>query len=289
MGLADTLVDRRYVSRYAIEPIGLTISVGGTPTNADASVQVTMETTDEPPVTVFTRAADNPDIGVYEVTLSSVETSNPGFYTVTWSYVLGSVAQVYVGNLEIGEPSPAYDNLDEGFKAIIESAYMRFADLFDSPYGGPHLQVYFQSRFGRGRMAQLLGVAINRLNTISQPRMTYSLDTTNNPFPFAQWGGLAEHALYVETIKHLIRSYTEQPEAMNVAVARHDRRDYMSRWQSVLSMEEADLRAELETFKIAHMGLSHPRVLVSGGVFGKYGPTRLPGTPAQPRFWSRIY
>lgn len=288
MGLADTLVDRRYLSRYSIETIGLTISSGGVPTQADGTVTVTVASVADPPVTVFTRDADNPATGVYEVTLSSVETGTPGYYTATWTYSLGSVAQMYVGNLEVGEPSPAYDNLDEGFKEIVENTYLRFADLFDSPYGGPHLQVYFQSRFGRGRMAQLLQIAVNRLNTVAQPHQTYSLDASN-PFPYAQWGGLLEHACYVETIKHLIRSYVEQPEAQGVAVARLDRRDYMSRWQSVLSMEEADLKAELDVFKISSMGLGRSHALVSGGVYGKYGPTRLPGTPAQPRYWARVY
>lgn len=287
--LADSLIDRRYVSRYAIEAFGFRLLRAGVPASADGDVAVLMEGITNPPGAVFNRLADETEPGVYEILLSSQDTSTPGIYRMEWTYTLDGAPQVFVGHLEVGESSQAYDRLTDGFKGVIESAYIRFADLFDSPNGGPHLQVYFQTNFGRGRMAQLLQVAVQRLNIAAQPHMTYSLDPQANPFPFAKWGGLLDQALYIECIKHLIRSYVEQPDAVGVAVARQDRRDYMSRWQSVLDAEQREFASAFEGFKIAHMGLGRPHVLVSGGVYGNYGPTRLPGTPAQPRYWSRVY
>ena len=287
--LSRALSDRRYVSQYAVETLGLQVRRAGVAADADGPVMVAFQSVDAHPGVVFTREATHPEAGVYEVTLSSVETSSPGLYTLTWTYALDGVDQIFVGYVEVGESSPTYDGLDLGFKGIVESAWIRFADLFDSPDGGPHLQVYFQSRFGRERMAQLLGIALGRLNTVAQPRTTYTLDPQAKPFPYAQWGPLLEQALYIECLKHLIRSYVEQPETLGVVVARLDRRDYMSRWETVLRMEERDFTAQMEHFKIAHMGLGRPRVLVSGGVYGSYGPTRLPGSPAQPRYWARFY
>ena len=288
--LSDLLVDRKYISRYSIEPFTFELKIGGVPADADfGQVIVSFDGAQDPPGNIFQRLAARLDVGVYQVTLSSVDTSLPGLYQMAWLYEINSTPQIFVGHVEVGESSPAYDALDTGFKAIIESAYIRFADLFDSPYGGPHLQVYFQSHFNRNRMAQLLQIALNRLNTISQPHMSYSLDPAAKPFPYEQWGGLLDQALYIECLKHLIRSYTEQPEAQGVNVARLDRRDYMQRWQTVLDQEVRDFAGPMDVFKMAHMGLGRPHVLVSGGVFGNYGPTRLPGTPAQPRAWSRGY
>lgn len=287
--LSRVLSERKFVSLYSIETLGLQVRRSGTLAAADGPVTATFQSLDADPGTVFTRVATSPEPGVYEVTLSSGDTSSPGFYTLVWTYTLDGVEQVYVGYVEVGEASPTYDGLDLGFKGIIESAYVRFADLFDSPQGGPHLQVYFQSKFGRERMAQLLGIALGRLNTVAQPRMTYTLDPLAGGFPYAQWGALLDQALYIECLKHLIRSYVEQPEVQGVVVARHDRRDYMNRWQSVLDMEQRDFERQMEVFKIAHMGLGRPRVLVSGGIYGSYGPTRIPGNPAQPRYWARFY
>jgi len=287
--LSGIFSDRRYVSMYRVEALGFHVLRSGAATDADGDVIATFQSLDESPGTLFTRVATKTDTGVYEVTLSSAETSYPGIFTLLWNYWLDGIEQNYVGYVEVGQPSPTYDSLDIGFQGIIESTYIRFADLFDSPEGGPHLAVYFQSHFGRERMAQLLRIALGRLNTISQPRTTYTLDPDAQPFPYAQWGPLLEQALYIECVKHLIRSYTEQPDTMGVVVARLDRRDYMSRWQSVLSMEQKDFDSQLEVFKIAHMGLGRSRVLVSGGIYGSYGPTRIPGNPAQPRWWARFY
>jgi hypothetical protein len=287
---ADQLGERQYVSQYAADKVGVVVHKAGVPADADANlVTVTMKTLDDV-TTVFSRDADHPATGTYETTLLSSESATPGLYKLTWDYTVDSTPQSYVGIVEVGEASPTYDSLSIGFKGIVESAWMRFADLFDSPVGGPHLQVYFQSRFTRGRMAQLLNIAVGKLNTYAQPHTTYSLDTSGKPFPFEQWGGLLDEALYIEALKHLIRSYVEQPAAEAVSVSRLDRRDYMQRWADVLQMEQVDFKEQAEVFKIAHMGLSKSRVLVGGGVYGNYGPTRIAGSvAARPRYWARFY
>jgi hypothetical protein len=292
MAFSDDLGERQYASQYGTPSVGFVVHRAGVPGDADANeVTVRMETLDGTTV-VFERPALHPSTGTYEVILTSAETQSPGLFKMTWSYAIDGLPQTFVSLLEVGESSPAYDRLDEGMKAVVESAWIRFADLFDSPQGGPHLQVYFQTRFGRGRMAQLLGIALGRLNTIAQPHTTYSLEGPPNgkQFPLAQWGGLLDQALYIEAIKHLIRSYVEQPEPVGVNVARLDRRDYMQRWESILNMEQADLKGSLDVFKMAHMGLGRPSVLVSGGVYGTYGPTRLShSAAARPRYYARFH
>lgn len=287
---SELLGDRQYASQYSADTVvGFVVHKLGVPANADSSVTVSMQTLDGT-ATVFSRSATNPAPGVYQTTLSSLETASPGIYRITFNYTISSVPQVYVGLLEVGVSSPAYDVLPSTMKGVVEQVWIRFADLFDSPSGGPHLQVYFQTRFTRNRMAQLLQMAMNKLNTISQPQMTFTLDPAGPQFPLAQFAGVLDSALYIEALKHLIRSYVEQPMPENVQVARQDRRDYMDRWERVLQMELNDFTRQSEIFKMAYMGLSKPRVLVSGGVFGNYGPIRLPGNAmARPHLWARYY
>lgn len=290
--VAEMLGERQYVSRYSNEQIGLEVRKSGARADADGNaVTVRMEALDGSS-SVFERAAERVDLGLYETNISSVESAAPGFYRMVWTYSLDGIPQTFEGIVEVGESSPAYDALDTGMKGVVEAVWLRLADLFDSPNGGPHLQVYFQTRFNRNRMAQLLRTALGTLNTVAQPHMTYTLagPPEGNQFPYAQWGALLEQALWIEVLKHLRRSYVEQPVAEAVNVARMDRRDYMARWGEILADEVETFKGQLDGFKIAHMGLSRPHVLVSGGVYGSYGPSRLPhAAAARPRYWLRGY
>lgn len=283
--------ERQYVSRFSADVLGLSVQRDGIPADVDGfavSVSMTNEATG---AVVFTRPATNVGVGLYEVALTSSDTDVVGNYRILWSYVMDGVGETYETYIQVGESAPDYDRLEPGFKDIVDSVWMRFADLFDSPFGGPNLQTYFQTHFGRNRLAQLLRVAVGLLNTTAQPFQTYSIDGVEaKRFPIVAWGPLLETALYVETLKHLRRSYTEQPAFVGGNVTRLDRRDYWDRWGVILEEERAQLKSQLEVFKISNMGLGKPKVLVSGGVYGRYGPNRLPGSAAaRPRYWTRFY
>lgn len=292
--LQQTQVDpreRRYLSPYSTTGFGLSLGKDGEPADADGPVSVTMhnEATQEE---VISREASLVSTGLYELTTSSKETAQPGDYTVTWNYSMESVPQTYVTFLTIGQPSPAYDMLSEPMKEIVDITWLRFADLFDSPDGGPNLMTYFQTHYSRGRMAELMRIALGTLNTTAQPFQTYTLDGVGGAtFPFAKWGALLERSLYIEAIKHLIRSYVEQPlVVVGGQVTRLDRRDYMDRWRMVLEDEMATFKGQLDIFKISSMGLGKPAVLISGGAYGRYAPTRVAGSiAARPRVWARMH
>lgn len=283
--------DRQYVSQYAIDTVGLNLVQDQVPIDADGAVTVAMvnENTGQQ---IFSRLATHAGVGDYTTTFSSAETSIPGMYTLRWDYEVGGSDQYFEGGIEIGPASPSYDRLAEPMKQIVESVWIRIADLIDSPGGGPNALTYVQSKFGRGRLADLLRIAMGRLNTAAQPFQTYTLDGDGGAqFPFQKWGSLLESALWIETLRHLIRIYTEQPTFMGSGnVSRLDRRDYVQRWRDVLNEEEELVRQQFQHFKIASMNLGRPAVLISGGVYGRYGPTRLAGSvAARPRYWTRFY
>jgi hypothetical protein len=273
--VASDIVDRRYVSRYSQPGLGITVHKAGVLADADALPEVSLVreglTTPE-----WTREATRDSLGTYSVLLSSAETQTPGLATLMWDYATDTIPQVYGLDIEIGQSAPAYDALPEAWKTIIEAVWVRFADLFDSPFGGPHLQVYIQTRFGRQRMAQLLNDALGTLNAASAPHASYALG--GQDFPMIEWGTLLSESLYIEVIKHLIRSYTEQPEViLGQAVSRLDRRDYLNRWQEILNMETADFERDLGRYRKANMGLGNFSVLVAGGAYGNWGPEINPG------------
>lgn len=288
----DEYTDRAYVSRYGAAEFGLRVMREGVPGDADGPVTATLVHDNTAATEVFSREPDHPATGEYTVRLTSKETAVVGPYVLVWEYEVAGVAEEWRVWLEVGKSAPEYDPLVEDMKGIIETTWTRFSDLFDFATEGPHLQTYIQSNFGRNRLAQLLRIAVGRLNTVAQPFQSYTIDGDGGAsFPVARWGSLLESALYVECLRHLMRSYVEQPEVQSGSgVSRLDRRDYLDRWGIVLQGEEAILKQQLDHFKIANMGLGRARVLVSGGVWGRWGPTRLPmSAAARPRWLTRMY
>lgn len=284
------VADRVFVARYGQPTFTLVTYKNGVLADADGNLVTADLVNAADGATISSGlAATRTDVGTYEITLASTQTDTVRNQDLVWSYSLDGTPQTYRSFMEVGTTSPAYDGLSVGFRGIIESVWSRFADLFDSPEGGPHLLTYYQSHFGRGRLAQLLTTAVGKLNTAAQPYMTYSTDETRRPFPYEQWGALLDQALYIEVIKHLIRSYVEIPSTAGVPVAYLDRRDYMDRWRTVLDMEMREFEAMFDTFKIAHMGLGRPRALVAGGIYPNWGIERLPILAARPRYLARVY
>lgn len=281
--------ERQYISQYSSEVLGLLVHKAGALADADGLVTALFSRDTDDTILFESRPASSSSTGTYEVQLSSGETSVPDNYSLRFDYAIDGTPQYYVLGLVIGPANPAYDQLPPPMKELIESVWVRFADLYDSPYGGPNLATYFQTHYSRGRLAQLLRIALGRLNTMAQPHSSFSVDDPGQ-FPIAQWGSLLETTLYIETLKHLIRSYVEQPAFVGGSVTRMDRRDYLDRWQSVLRDEEGMLRSQLDVFKISNMGLGKPKVLVGGGVYGRFGPTRIAGSvAARPRYYGRFY
>lgn len=190
------LVERQFVSNFAVEVLGIQVHVSGALTDVDA--QVAYSVVNEASEEIRAGIAQHPDTGTYEFALTSAETAVPGLYLVYWDYRVGGTPQTQETYYEVGQRAPDYDALPTKAKSVVENVYWRFADLFDSPIGGPHLQVYVQTNFGRQRLAQALRASLNRLNVWAQPIMTYSFDGSHGgkEYPYDQWGGVLEQALY---------------------------------------------------------------------------------------------
>jgi hypothetical protein len=284
------VADRQFVRQFSNdEVLGLSLNVAGVPSDPEDNAVTAVMTNDDTNAVALDMPATRASIGRYQVTLDGSSTDVPGYYTLTFYYRMNGLDERYEIYIEIGSGVQEYDELPKEFQAVVDSARMRFADLFDSPQGGPHLVTYYQTHFTPARYAQLLRIALGILNSESQPVTTYTIDGVDGPkLPLNLWGALLEKALYIELIRHLRRAYTEQPSLLGGEVTRHDRRDYLDRWGDILREELPAYQKMLETFNITHMMSAGPRVLVSGGAYGVYGPARLPvSAAARPRYFGR--
>jgi len=109
-------------------------------------------------------------------------------------------------------------------------------------------------------MAKLLPDALYTIGATFTPVIEYTEDN----FPFDHHSPLAGQSLLVESIRHLMRSYVEQPVPVGSNVTYFDRRDYLNRWQSILQMEVDKLTAWIDIFKQSQFAFGSTAMLVGG-------------------------
>lgn len=142
----------------------------------------------------------------------------------------------------------------------VERAWTKLEDLFDSELGGPHLRDRTLAVFDKTKMAKLLPDALYRIGATYQPAIVYTEDN----FPFDGHSVLASQALLVEAIRHLMRSYVEQPLPVGSNVTYFDRRDYLNRWQTIFQLENDLFILWLDLFKQDQIGFGNTATLVGG-------------------------
>jgi len=114
--------------------------------------------------------------------------------------------------------------------------------------------------FDKTKLSKLLPDALYNIGATFTPIIEY----TEENFPFDHHSVLAGQALLVETIRHLMRSYVEQPLPVGSNVTYFDRRDYLNRWQSILQMEVDKLSAWIDLFKQGQYAFGSTAMLVGG-------------------------
>ena len=205
------------------------------------------------------------------------DTDQTGRYTVTarHEFTDGRIRtdRFYFTVIDPFNPPPVTRN-----EEIVNAAWRGLEDLFDSEQGGPWLQDMSLAGFGRAKADQFIGEAILLVNDYPPTTHLTILD-------FTQWlpdpGDPAEMiadpdqsilymALRLVLIRHLIRSYVEQPDPRGAQVVHESRRDYMERWITVLQMEEDHFFKQLALWKRQFYGFYDNKLLL-GSKAGRLG------------------
>lgn len=208
----------------------------------------------------FYRWTDTTDAGEYK-------------YIATFTLDSGQVKSVR-GNFEVVDPfnPPAPTGLD----ILSDAVWMKFEDVFDSTEGGPWLRDETMAYFDKTKIPQFVGEAILDIN-LAPPASNVTLDyfTTPGPddTPDPDLPILAQ-ATYLAVIRHLMRSYVEQPLATGSQVFYEDRRDYLQRWQVIYQLELERFNRIVALWKRSFIGLGHGKLLV-GAKAGRLLPAPL--------------
>jgi hypothetical protein len=228
------------------------------------------------------------ETGKFYYELGPGHTSRRGLLHAEWTYTVEGLEFTYRDDMQILDQMPIYESLSEVNKAAVESVWYLFADMFDSENGGPWLTEQYQSHFDYERIAQLMTLALTRFNLTGSPLTEYGLGVDDSAIP-ANYQGLIVWGTYLEVIRHLVRSYVEQPEYRNMGTTYTDRQQYMQRWQMILEEEKPLYRSAVIRIKRKQLGLSKGSILVEGGFWGRSNGIFKAGMTAMLARGARFY
>lgn len=210
--------------------------------------------------------------------VDSSQVTEAGEYLATAQFILNNgERRTVIVDFDVVDPFEVVgaSNLDPW----IDLTWRKLEDCFDSEIGGPWLRDMTLARFDKSKMRTLLPDCLLDIN-YQQPITNFTEDS----FPLDNNGGaLLSQSLLVVTIRHLIRSYAEQPDTNNSPVAFLDRRRYQETWAKSLEIEEAQYRRVLALWKRQYFGFGTTKLLVAT----KAG--RLVPAPMRTRYMGRGY
>lgn len=142
----------------------------------------------------------------------------------------------------------------------LDLAWTKLTDCFDSSNGGPWLKDMTLSHFGKDKLADFLPEVLLEVNA-TMPQSEY----TEATFPYVTDDGTAllAHGLLVAAIRHLMRSYTEQPNVANAPVGYLDRTKYQQAWSVIYQIELERWKQWLQLWKARSFNLNSSSILVS--------------------------
>lgn len=158
---------------------------------------------------------------------------------------------------------PFKDDTPSQSYIVAVAAWAKIEDCFDAEDEGPWLQDETLNFFNKDKMESFIAEALYDIN-FQNPMTALTIDTFVLPdgTETSSLPLLAE-AVFICVLRHLIRSYTEQPNPVGSQIAWQDRRDYLQRWQSVYQIELAQYQRMLALFKRQFLGLGGSAILMS--------------------------
>jgi hypothetical protein len=213
-----------------------------------------------------------------------LNTDQTGAYTVQAQFFLtsGEIRSLYYDFDVIdpfNPPDPTATDL------IVEQVWLRLEDLFDSVDGGPYLREVTHAHFDASKIADFIPEALLDINVQMPPTQFTLNDFTvavatpgqasvpNPAMPLLVKGVL------ILVIRHLMRSYVEQPIPQGGQVVWHDRTRYVQLWTQIYQTEYADYIQAVRLFKRTQYGFGHMASLVfsKAGRLYPYGSMRSRG------------
>jgi hypothetical protein len=210
-------------------------------------------------------------------------TSQSGMYLVRAQFALGSGERrsVYL-NFQVEDPfDPTPLTPDQ---VIADRVWLKLEDAFDSESGGPWLRDMTLRYFDKRKIPEFISDALTEINLAPPMTQATIIDFTMAPnIEVTETTSISQvtdtdqsvlvQGVLLAVIRHLMRSYVEQPAPQGAQVVYEDRRDYLQRWQLIYEMEKERYERWLALWKRQFLNLGHSALLTSS----KAGRLMQPG------------
>lgn len=168
---------------------------------------------------------------------------------------------------------------------VVDQVQLRLEDCFDSIDGGPWLRDRSLNAFDYSKIADFIPEALLDIN-VQMPPTSFTIDDFTTPVAIPGQSSLPNPNLtllakgvLVLTIRHLMRSYTEQPTPQGAQVVWQDRTRYQKLWSDIYQVEYADYIEKVRLWKRTALNLGHSALLTfsKAGRLYPYGSQRSRG------------
>ena len=147
---------------------------------------------------------------------------------------------------------------------VAQRTWDRFEDLFDSTDGGPWMRDMTLNVFGPQKIPDFIDEALFDINVYNPPT-EFSIDMFTQPInerPNPNLTLLVQGTM-IAVIRHLMRTYTEQPTPTGGSVTYEDRRDYLQRWGTIYQIEFQHYDHLVKLWKRQFLGLGKSKILIA--------------------------
>lgn len=191
-----------------------------------------------------------------------------GHYVVvaTFELVDGTVKSTR-SDFEVFDP---FQVVDGPIRIVADGVWTKLEDCFDAEDEGPWLQDMTLNYFREEKMEKFINDALFDIN-YQNPPTGLKVDSfvtsvaSSNPSAYTVTDNypLLVQGVFIQVLRHLMRSYVEQPAPTGAQIAWQDRRDYLQRWREVYDLEKELYDRWVTLYKRGFLQLGHSKLLVS--------------------------
>ena len=189
------------------------------------------------------------------------QTDRLGHYVAiaTFELVDGTTQSTRI-DFEVFDP---FEVVDTPARIIADGVWTKLEDCFDAENEGPWVQDVTMNFFREEKIEKFIKDALFDINYQNPPTALGISSFVNTDNTVTDNYPLLVQGVFIQVLRHIMRSYVEQPMPTGAQIAWQDRRDYLERWQSMYELELQQYMRWVALYKRGFLQLGHSKLIVA--------------------------